>query len=323
MKFASFADNNLALARPGKITGADEPKFDTARFLENQNTSYIVPQCSCQQNGNSSGGCTCGNGGTGAYVYTFGDIIPEFPSQSVENEFYQVAVTDDADKDKPFRMIAFKYLRDPQNLYIARELNWIFQIYGFLDLYAIKVTTNRMLGTLVESLAPTPLQIGYDILIGEKTNGHLEVNVSQELPYVIMTQLYSITAQEYVKDIIKATSGRATPEQAATIFSNTTQLVKNAGDLDKYRALNFLVLRYMLLYVKTWELQYANANDPYELIRVNANPVEVYGNMKIITVIFSYQSQTSAAMQNYACTVDVSNEFPFLVVGLAKYYPGI
>ncbi|RAJ05028.1 hypothetical protein LX64_02182 [Chitinophaga skermanii] len=321
------------------------PKFDTARFLENTNKTLIQPQCGCQGNaGNAAptgGGCTCGHGGTEEYVYVSGDIIPRFPSQSLENEFYQVAVTDPADKNLPFSMIAFKYLREPRNLYIAREMNWIFQVYGFLDMYAIKVTTNRMLSELIESIAPRPNEIVYDILLGEKMPSFLEVNVSQQLQYVTMTQLYEITATEYVKAIIKAIqktgaiissigSGSGSggsgsddlTQQVTVIFYNALQLIKNTGDDDKYRALNFIVLRYMVFYVETWTMQYKNT-DEYSLQRVNANPVEVYGEMKIVTIVFTYQSKISAATINYAVTVDVSTEFPFIVVPWAKYYPGI
>lgn len=325
MRFVSTMDTMGPQRQPGNNYPIKEPVFDTARFLQNANTAYITPQCGCQGE-KAAGGCSCGNGGTDEFVYVFGDIIPRFPSQSLENEFYQVAVTNEADKSLPFGMIAFKYLREPRNLYIAREMNWIFQIYGFLDLYAIKVTTNRILSELIESLAPRPLEYVYDILIAEKTPSFLEVNVSQQLPYVILTQLYEITAGEYVKAIInsvKGAGGDATTNQAMQLFANALQLVKNPGDQDKYRALNFLVLRYMVFYRESWLMQYSNPDESYVLMRINANPVEVYGNMKIIQVVFTYQSINSAAVQSYACTVDISNEFPFLVVQWAKYYPGI
>lgn len=317
MKFVTLTDDITNKGPANTYTG--EPVFDTAGFLANENSSYIMPQCGCGDNG---GGCSCGKGGTDSYIYVYGDIKPAFPSQSVEKEFYQVAVTDEADKQKPFSLIAFKYLSRPENLYIARELNWLFQLYGFLDMYAVKVTTNRILSDLIEAIAPRAYQIDYDILIGNKTSSTLGVNNS-ELPYVIYTQLYNITAKEYIKAIIDATDGEATPEEAGLIFSNATQLIKNTGDLDKYRALNFIVLRYMKFYKETWNLRYGNDKAPYDLIRVTANPLEVFGDQKILQVIFTYQSLNSAAVQNFACSVDVSSEFPYLVIHWATYYPGI
>ncbi|NIG54985.1 hypothetical protein [Chitinophaga sp. Cy-1792] len=312
----------------------ETPGFDVARFIENTNKTLIQPQCGCNGKAEAtpgSGDCTCGHGGTKQFVYVSGDIIPRFTSRSLENEFYQVAVTDPVDQHLPFSLIAFKYLREPRNLYIAREMSWIFQAYGFLDMYAIKVTTNRLLSELIESIAPNPDKITYDILIGEKMPGYLKVNALQQLQYVMVTQLYEITATEYVKGIIKVIrksalidgqADNSLSEQVALIFSNALQLIKNPGDDEKSRALNFIILRYMVFYVETWAMQYKN-KDEFILQRVNANPVEVYGNMKIVTIVFTYQSKISASTVHYAVTVDVSTEFPFIVVPWAKYYSGI
>ncbi|RFS26221.1 hypothetical protein DVR12_00065 [Chitinophaga silvatica] len=308
----------------------ERPGFDAARFIENTNSSLIQPQCDCKALAPASGSCTCGHGGTKQFIYVSGDIIPRFPSLSLENEFYQVAVTDPVDLHLPFSLIAFKYLREPRNLYIARELNWIFQVYGFLDMYAIKVTTNRQLSELIESLAPRPNEMVYDILIGEKMPGYLKVRSSQQLQYVMIKQLYEISATDYVKGIIKAIqksglvdarTDNDLSEQAADIFSNALQLIKKNGDDEKSRAMNFIVLRYMDFYLETWALQYKN-KDAFQLQRVSENPVEVYGQMKIVTIIFTYQSKVSAATVHYSVTVDVSTEFPFIVVPWAKYYSG-
>ena len=338
----SFKTNDMKLA---EFTGAtatsktlmtsptyeEESGFDVNGFFQNENKSHITPQhCGCESKSN----CTCGNATTKQFIYVFGDVRPVLPSLSLQKEFYNDVVTDPEDKIRPFRDIAFKYLKKAENIYLARELNWVFQIKGFIDLYILKVTTNRALSNLIEAIAPRQDgDIDYDIIIAEKTTQiKKETATGSELPVINYAQLYNITFQTYAREIFTAIKNAGLDpkeEEVKSMLSDILQLTNNRGDEDRYRALNFLILRYMDLYVRTYRMRYVkkdeddNDKDLYDLVRVNTDPPEMYGTRKIFQVIFTYQSLESSAVQNFSCSVDTSEEFPYLVLPLAKYYPGI
>ncbi len=304
-------------------------EFDTAAFLENTNPSYIVPQCSCK--GKSiRGGCSCGNGVTDDFIYAFGDICPVLPSLSIEKEFYNVAVDDPADKHKPFdNVLAFKYLSNTNNIYIAREINWVFKINN-IDRYIIKVTTNRNLSTLIETIAPRPNAIEYDIIIGKKsTVKKLEETDGELLPVVVFDQIYNVTNEEYYDEITNAlrNDGIENPDEnnIRLLFGNVLSLANNSGDQDKYRALNFIVLRYMKFYVETYKLLYPNNNEAeaYRLVAVNTNPPEQYGKMKIMEIIFQYQGVSSSSTRSFSCSLNIANELPYLVQEWSIYFRGL
>lgn len=311
---------------PGNAGTEEATLFDPAAFLKNTNPSHLFPQCSC--GGRSP--CTCGNSLTDEYIYAFGDIKPVLPTMSVEKEFYQVVVTDPNDKNRPFSEIAYKYLSKTENLYIARELNWIFTMRGIFDLYIIKVTTNRNLSLLIETIAPRT-SIDHDIIVAQKNGFSIKENsTGAELPVITYKQIYNITDQEYVDAIVKAASPYGVDAKAAAvIFGNALSLTNNTGDQDKFRALNFIILRYMTFYEEICRLKFQGEALPnktieyYDLVGVQDNGVEIFGKKKVIEIVFNFQGQTSGAMKYYSCTVNISEPFPFIEIPWSIYYQGI
>lgn len=295
-------------------------------------SATIEPQCGC-----GGGTCTCGGAAAGDpaaagtnLIYVFGDIKVVLPSQSVEREFYNVAVTDPADKNKPFDEIAYKYLSKTENLYIARDMNWVFTIRGSIDLYIVNVQTDRDLSVLIETIAPHAKTIDYDIVIGQKTNEFRnESTTGDALPVVIYQQIYNITNEQYVKAIKEANAPDCTNEQASQLFGAALQLTNNTGDEDRFRALNFIVLRYMRFYQEMYRLKFKGqevspgVQEYYDLVGVTTNGVEVFGKKRIMDIIFNFQGQSSSSSLTYSCTIDISREFPFVVVHWSRYYRGI
>ncbi len=310
---------------------AESEPFEAGSFFRGLTPEVILPQCSC---GAGPSTCSCGKGpDREVFIYAFGDIKPVLPSLSVEKEFYNVAVTDPADKLRPFGDIAYKYLSRTENLYIARDVNWVFTIRKSIDLYIVDVGTDRDLSVLIETIAPRDYTIDYDILIGIKTaQTRRESTTGTLLPVVKFQQIYNITLQQYANAIIDLYSGTPKPtfDQASLIFGNALQLTDNTGDADKYRALNFIVLRYIKFYEEVFRLKYVGEPPsagldaiPYDLVSVSANPTEVFGKKKLIEIVFSFQGLTTSSIKTYSCTVDISGEFPFILIHWAVYYRGI
>src|ERR1051326_163679 len=87
--------------------------------------SAVVPQSGCGCGG--TGECTCDTPPSLAYVYAIGTVTARFPSLNIEKEFMQAwgknpeQVLRISDSDK------FAVLSQGQNLYLAREMCWVFQ----------------------------------------------------------------------------------------------------------------------------------------------------------------------------------------------------
>lgn len=310
-----------------------------AVFTFNTDIPGLEPQCGgkagCSCGGAKKSGCGCGglkrdaDPPTPSSVYTFGDIRVQLPSQSVENEFYNVAVTDPNDRYRPFQEIAYKYLSRAENIYLARDMSWVFTIRGQINLYMIDPKTDRDLSVLIEAISPRPKTIDYDIVVGSKTGSQrAESSTGDMLPVIDYEKIYNITFEQYVNAIMKATGG--TEPEATNLFSSALSLTNNTGDDDRFRALNFIVLRYMTFYMHFYQLRYVpqpfgagTDSEFFDLLSVTTNGVEVFGKKRIMEIVFAFQGQKSSSTQTHSCTIDVSGEFPFVAVHWSKYFRGI
>ena len=172
---------------------------------------------------------------------------------------------------------------------------------------------------LVESLRPKPQAWDLDCIIGvrgpiappEMCNGLM-------VPIVAFDQIYSFDREALVKAIPKpekASAEKFAPA-AEEMFDRIVQMTDNAGATDDHRALNYLAVRY--------EVIYSNAADAFgrnsSLTGVEVVPSPLSGTRKVLHVIFAYTHRTTGVVEKYFCRVDVTEEFPFLVTKLSPYY---
>lgn len=297
-----------------------------------------------------SGGCSSGeNLFNTAFIYAFGSIVPMFPSQSVEQEFYQIAVTDPADVSQPLVSIAYKYLRKTENFYLARDLQWVFQIKGYEHIYMLQPSNDRSLAELIGAISNIhgeKEQI-YHVVIGTKT-GKYEMDTSQlqggrdlseeqsdyntpaivtpdgVLPAIQYSKIYTLTDATLYQHIEQAVGasvpkGNAYNPQVYRIVQNLLQLTRNRGDDDTSRAINFLVTRYLTLHINLYHLRVPGDGTPsYRLLSVQKGQTFVSGKQKTIELIFSLQSD-GAAVEMYSIIVDISTGFPFVVEDWSPY----
>ncbi len=258
-------------------------------------------------------------------IIAVGSIRPLFPSLSIEKEFYQAA---DLEYTRSFvtqghNTLLFGILDKVENLYIAREMCWVLAIEG-VDIYVVTPDSNRELTAMIGSIASRTSTADLDVIFGylgpmskpEQCNGVI-------LPTVSCTQAYNFTYQQMVEKIMSATG--ADEDQAKNIFSHMLELTDNSGRGNDNRAINFVVLNSIDIYILAYDMIYGEEIqklDPknFSLINIMTNPSRIQGEQVILDVIFTYRGNTTNVSQKWFCRVDVSGHYPYLVSGMAKYY---
>ena len=294
-------------------------------FLREEAYTEVIPQgglvpaaCSC----GGVGPCTCGaTAASASYIYALGTVQTQFPSLSVEKEFYQAVSPLDVDKSLSDALL-FKYLSQGRNRYIAREMCWTFEI-SITDAYVIKPRSEQELTNLISALAPRP-DGTFDVVIGllgplappEMCNG-------LALPILLCDKVYTFTYNEAVETVKDALPPEATTEQVVAMLKVVLPLLANVGQTDAQRAVNFLIVRYMGVYTTSWEIMFKGLDgQKYSFIGVETKPSDIQGTSRIIDVIFSYRGETTHETVQWYTSVNVQDEFPYIVTYMTRYYGG-
>ena len=94
------------------------------------------------------------------------------------------------------------------------------------------------------------------------------------------------------------------------------QITDNAGASDEHRALNYLAVRYPVIYAKAAEAHAAGSS----LAAIETRPSRLSLARNILDVIFAFSNRKTDVTEKFFVRVDVSEEFPFLVTKLSPYY---
>jgi hypothetical protein len=252
-----------------------------------------------------------------SYVYALGRVEARFPRLSLEKEFAQVTgraetagLTD--------RETLHKVLTQPQNRYLVRQLCWVLTVEG-LETYILQPRDPGDYDLLLDALRPAPRPTDVDVVIGvrgpiappEFCNGLM-------VPIIILSQLYSFDVDSLLKSIPRP---KEIPEKefakaAEELFTRIMQMADNAGASDEHRALNYLAVRYPVIYARAAE-EFGRGS---ALTSVEVLPSRLSTTRKIVEVIFSYTSRTTDFTERSFVRVDVTEEFPFLVTKMSPYY---
>lgn len=251
------------------------------------------------------------------YIYAIGKIQPRFTSVGVEKEFLQATSrekTDGLSDHQAFHDI----LSEPKNRYLARKLCWVFSIEG-LETYILHPSSSVDLDTLVESLLPAPNLTDMNIVIGVKgpiapsnyCNG-------LQIPMVVFSQIYSFDVNSLIKSIPKPdkVAAKDFAPIAEELFMKIRQMTDNAGATDDHRVLNYLAVRYHVIYATASECYQRNCS----LTGVDVLPSGLSGTRKIVKVIFIFTNRNTDVTEKYFCRVDITEEFPFLVSKMQTYF---
>jgi hypothetical protein len=138
------------------------------------------------------------------------------------------------------------------------------------------------------------------------------------VPIVVFDQLYSFDRDSLIKAIPRPekTPAKEFAAAAEELFDRIMQMTDNAGATDEHRALNYLAVRYSAIYTKAAEEFAANAS--LTAVEVRSSPLS--GARKVVDVIFSYTNRNTDVVEKFFVRVDVTEEFPFLVMKMSPYY---
>jgi len=268
----------------------------------------------------------CGGGNTTSqqaarrqFVYALGTVEVRFPNLGLEKEYAQI-VRGTNGAGLTDRQLLVKVLSQSQNRYIARQLCWVFRVEG-LETYLLVPRESRDLDMLIEALRPTTASGDIDIVVGEvgpmappsMCNG-------LTLPIVAVDQLYSLDRETLLDAIPKPKELEDTPFKTASneLLTSVLSLADNAGGTDEHRALNYVLVRYPGVYAVVAEAFTRNAS----LANVEVRPSALHGTRQAYDVIFTFVDRKTDVAERFSTRVDVTDEFPFLMKKISRYYRG-
>lgn len=275
----------------------------------------IDPQC----------GCGGGAGTPTGYVFVVGNIIPRFPSQSLEEEY--MYAYQEFKAEGPPSALYYQVFSQGQNLYIARQMCWVLQIDG-VDTYIVVPRTDVELYQLIAALNPVDLgQVRFDVIVGVRGGlAPAAMCNGLQLPLVSSNLSYHFTFNQFVAHVEVSLPG-IPPDVVSSMLNQMLQVADNAGETDAHRAINYLTVRSKDIYYMAWQMQQPNPLPPYPpgvyfMKSVSAKPAAVQGNRVIVDIIFEYLSRDSYDVVYWYIKVDVTGMYPFLASKqLMQYYP--
>ncbi len=254
------------------------------------------------------------------FVYALGQIDARPPSLSVEKELAQAS--GNADYGGLTDRQALKaVISAPENRYLARSMCWVMEIER-LETYILVPRDPVDLALFIEAYRDEPRRDDLDVVIGVR--GPIappEMCNGLALPVVVVEQLYSFDRDLLIEAIPKPDSVPAKDlpkfrKAAGGLFDQLTQLADNAGAIDEHRALNYLTVRYPLIYAVAAEQM--NRNFSFTGVEVLRSPLT--GARSIVDVVFSYRHRETDVVEKQFVRVDVSEPYPFLVSKMAPFY---
>ncbi|MBV8539429.1 MAG: hypothetical protein JO268_02510 [Pseudonocardiales bacterium] len=252
-----------------------------------------------------------------SYVYALGRVQARFPSLAVEKEFAQVAAHTKVE-GLTDRETVYSVLSQRANRYLARQMCWVFTVEE-LESCVLLPRDPGDFDLLVDTVRPAPRATDVDIVIG--TRGPMappELSGGLTVPLVMFDQIYSFDVDSLINSIprTEGISAERFGVVAEELFSRIQQLADNTGSSDEDRALNYLAVRYPIIYTHAAESFGRNRS----LTELVARPSRLSGARKIVDVIFSFTHRETDVTEKQFARVDVTERFPFLITKLSPYY---
>jgi hypothetical protein len=245
------------------------------------------------------------------FAYSFGRIEPRCPQVSIDREIAQaMGALGEVPEGDRMRQV----LTAPSNQYLVRNLCWVFSVRG-QDAFVVTPADPMDWKLLPETLGREAAD-WVDVVIG-----HLGPSAGPcaalGLPLLHFDCLYSFTRAQLLEPLDELREARKLPaEQFNRAFDQLIALTEDSlGTTDADRALNYLVLRYPEIYQLVTERLAAGGT--LESVKVRPSPLGEH--RRIVDVVLSFLDGRDGGYSRHYMRVDVTEEFPFLVSGVAPY----
>jgi hypothetical protein len=262
---------------------------------------------------------------THEYIYVVGQIGAQFPNLSIEKEFYQAClltgvdvsslkdVDDDValtrlNQDSALNTLVYQGLSHKENEYVAREMDWLFLNVDNNEIYTMLTDSDDSLMQFIAALGLKDQQV---------------IMQGQMMPdgRILVSNLIPVKSTPVNKSHIELIANQAMKELIEEIRS----LNANDGARNPERALNYVLYNNKRVFEESYSLCYkANPAGPnpngYQL--VNVEVITSWSGERLVSkVIFNYQGINTGAKQSWYTTVDVTGEYPFMLVEWKRFLP--
>lgn len=242
--------------------------------------------------------------------------------------------------------IIYQVLSLRHNRYLAREIKWTlintYRLNGLNspafenDIFRL-VPSEYNMSLLISSIAPqrknqqqckrqhqqhpqSQQQRQSVLLVGlsrvSPSAGLNELTIHKISPIQVDTLLDS------VKQAARYSSSIDT-ERLKQIIAEVLALTDNQGDTDSDRAINYVLYHNPLIYLRTYDIYYTGCDRSSTEPRAGLTGLRTFqqrsGERHFIKVVFDYQNFHNGVSENWYATVDVTDEFPFLVSGFKRF----
>ncbi|NAW59342.1 MULTISPECIES: hypothetical protein [unclassified Vibrio] len=261
---------------------------------------------------------------TQEYIYVVGHVNAHFPNLSVEKEFYYACVLTGVDvssiqgvdddvalaklnQDHDLNTLLFKGLSQPENEYVAREMNWLLSNVDNNEVYTLITDSDDSLRQFIASLGLDTQPV---ILVGQMMQDG-RVLVSNLIPCdsTAVNKQHLESQNNNMKELV---------EEIRSLNSNN-------GIRNEDRALNYTLYNNKKVFSESYNLCYnPNPSGPnpngYQLVNVEV-VTNWSGDRLVSKLIFNYQGINTGAKQSWYSTVDVTGEYPFTLTQWQRFLP--
>jgi hypothetical protein len=262
---------------------------------------------------------------THEYIYVVGHISGYFPNLSIEKEFYQAClltgvdvsslkdVDDDValtrlNQDTSLHSLLYQGLSHKDNEYVAREMDWLFLNVDNNDIYTMITDSDDSLMQFIAALGLKDQQV---------------IMQGQMMPdgRVLVSNLIPVKSTPVNKSHIDPNAN----QQLKELIEEIRSLNANDGARNADRALNYVLYNNKRVFEESYSLCYkANPAGPnpngYQLVNVEVM-TSWSGERLVSKVIFNYQGINTSAKQSWYTTVDVTGEYPFMLIEWKRFLP--
>jgi hypothetical protein len=298
------------------------------------------PDASASQHGNADASVTSQAGSCGCekcagranyaeqFAYAIGHLDIRFPTLGIEREYQQRERALRDVEGKP-RLVRIRAVLE-KNPHIALRVGWILQIQGS-PAYALSPASGALKNDFFNALALSHESDAICVAIGRV--GPFTTPASFGgllLPMLGVDQLYSFPMNEWADSLHKTASPaleskKIQPEHfhsiAREMFHDIVSMPENTGVSDGHRALNYLLVQHPGIFVAAAERQ------GHVLDRIETRILQASAARRHVAVILTFLERATGVPERLYCSVDVTEEWPFLVsasgsaapIGLAPF----
>jgi hypothetical protein len=249
------------------------------------------------------------------FAYVVGRLDVRFPSLGIEREYQQrERMIGDLPQARNLRVRAVL----ERNPHLATRVGWILSVGGN-PAFALSPTSSGLKESFFKALSEADQPDRFCVVIGRV--GPFVNPASYGgllLPLLMVDQIYVGSLEEWaagltgaVKNVLKARkiSEEAFQTASRELFRNIIGMPDNMGVSDGHRALNYLLAQHPGMFLAAAERK------GHVLDRIETRVQLSAGGRRHVAAILSFVERVTGVAERLFCSVDVTEEWPFVVGG--------